>query len=159
MTTNPGASESGATQITESEYLTKRVDDQINWYTAKSSACQTSYKRFRVTEVVAAALIPFLSAMGDKVPNGPWVIGFLGALIAIAAATAGIFKYHENWIQYRATCEQLQSEKYLFLVRATPYAEGDAFQTFVQRIEGLISKENSTWSQTFKPAPKGETTT
>jgi Protein of unknown function (DUF4231) len=154
MTTTPTPSTPvHPTQITEAAYLADRVDNQIDWYSRKSSAAQSRHKQLRMTEVVAAAAIPLLSGMGERVPGGPWIIGILGACVAIAAATSGIFKYHENWIQYRATSEQLKHEKYLFLARVTPYGESDAFQVLVQRIEGLISKENSTWTQTVKAAP------
>lgn len=139
---NAGAVNS-ATTISESEYLSSRVDDQITWYSTKSTYCQTRHKALRILEVVAAALIPFLSAIGPAIPYNSWVVGCLGALIAVCAASSGIFKFHENWIQYRATSEQLKHEKYLFLARAAPYAESDAFLVLVHRIEGLISKENS----------------
>jgi len=57
-------------------------------------------------EIVAAAIIPLLSGMGENVPYGNWIIGSLGMLIAISAATGNLFKYHENWIQYRATSKR-----------------------------------------------------
>lgn len=143
-----------SSQISETEYVSARLDDQINWYSTKSTYCQTRHKVLRILEVVSAALIPFLSALGTNIPCTSWIVGSLGALIAICAASSGIFKFHENWIQYRATSEQLKHEKYLFLARAAPYADSDAFHVLVHRVEGLISKENSTWTQTVK-SPQG----
>jgi hypothetical protein len=140
--------------ITEKDYLSERLDDQINWYSQKSTYCKNWHKSLRVVEVVAAALIPFLSGMGSEVLYSSWITGGLGLLIAVCAASSGIFKFHENWIQYRATSEQLKHEKYLFLARATPYSDQDAFRVLVHRVEGLISKENSTWTQTVKTVPK-----
>ena len=136
--------------ISEAEYLSSRLDDQITWYSTKSTYCKTRHKFLRILEVIAAALIPFLSAIGTDIPYNSWIVGSLGAVIAICAASSGIFKFHENWIQYRATSEQLKHEKYLFLARAAPYADSDAFHVLVHRVEGLISKENSTWTQTIK---------
>jgi hypothetical protein len=145
-----------ALQITERQYLQERLDNQITWYSAKSAKCQDRHKSLRMTEVVAAALIPFIAGMGSTITYGAWITGALGALIAITAAASGIFKYHENWIQYRATSEQLKQEKFLFLARTGPYAGEDAFQALVGRIESLIAKENSTWTASFKPAAKPE---
>jgi hypothetical protein len=142
-------------QISETDYIATRLDDQINWYSTKSSYCQIRHKALRITEVISAALIPFLSGIGSEIPYNSWIIGTLGALIAVCAASSGIFKFHENWIQYRATSEQLKHEKYLFLARATPYSDPDAFVVLVHRIEGLISKENSTWTQTIKSQQGG----
>jgi len=140
--------------MTESEYLQQRVEDQINWYSAKSSHCQIRYKALRVVEIVSAAIIPLLSGLGEKVLFGSWIIGTLGVVIAVTTAVGSLFKYHENWIQYRATSEALKHEKYLYLSGVDPYDGVNSFHALVQRIEGLISNENSTWTQTIKSQPK-----
>lgn len=140
--------------MTEEEYISQRLDDQIDWYSKKSSTCQTRYKALRVIEFVAAALIPFLSGMGDKIPCGQWVIGALGVTIALAAAAGSLFKYHENWIQYRVTSEQLKHEKFLFATRSDPYEDETRFGLLVQRVEALISKEAATWAQVSKQPAK-----
>jgi hypothetical protein len=75
-------------------------------------------------------------------------------VIAIAAATGSLFKYHENWIQYRATSEALKHEKFLFLGRSSPYDGNDALPVLVQRVEQLISKENSNWTVAVKSESK-----
>ena len=100
-------------RMTESEYFQKRLDDQIDWYSNKSSICQFRYKALCVVEIVAAAIIPLISGMGENVRFGPWIIGSLGVIIAIITAVNSLFKYHENWIQYRATSEALKHEKFL----------------------------------------------
>lgn len=140
--------------MTEAEYLAQRLEDQISWYSTKSSTCQKRYKALRLIEIVAAALIPLLTGMGDKVPCGPWIVGSLGVLIAVAAAAGSLFKYHENWIHYRTTCEQLKHEKYLFVTRSGPYTSQDAFTLLVERVEALISKEATTWAQITKQPVK-----
>lgn len=136
-------------QITSAEYLQQRLEDQIDWYSNKSSLCQCRYKVIRIVEIVASAIIPLLSGMGEKVPYGPWIIGLLGVTIAIATAVSSLFKYHENWIQYRSTSEALKHEKFLFLAGAAPYDGENSFHVLVQRVEGLISNENTTWTQTI----------
>lgn len=141
--------------MNESDYIQQRLEDQIGWYSDKSAWNQARYKWLRLTEICSAAVIPFLSGMGDRVPCGAWVIGTLGVLIALAAAAGSLFKFHENWIQYRTTAEQLKHEKFLFLTGTRPYDDEERFSSLVQRIESLISKENSTWAQVAKKAGKG----
>lgn len=136
--------------MTEDEYISQRLDNQIDWYSKKSTMCQTRYNVLRVIEITAASLIPFLSGMGDKIPSGQWIIGTLGVMIAITAATGALFKYHENWIQYRVTSEQLKHEKFSFATRSDPYEGQARFQLLVQRVEVLISKEATTWAQVRK---------
>ena len=139
-------------QITESEYFEERLETQIKWYSDKSSRCKLWYSWLRIIEIVAAAIIPLLAGMA--IPNGNWIIGSLGMLIAISAATGNHFKYHENWIQYRSTSEALKHEKYLFRVRTSPYDGENCFQLLVQRVEALISKENTNWTLNVKSEPK-----
>ena len=140
--------------MTEEEYVSERLDNQIDWYSRKSSSCQTRYKALRLVEIIAAALIPFLSGMGEKIPGGQWIVGALGVMIALAAAAGSLFKYHENWIQYLVTSEQLKHEKFLFATRSGPYADQERFQSLVQRVESLISKEAATWAQVTKQPAK-----
>ncbi len=132
--------------MNEEEYLKERLDNQLAWYSRKSQHNQKWFKRFRLVEIVSAALIPFLSGMGDRIPYFQWIIGILGVCIAIAAAITALFKYQENWIEYRTTAEQLKHEKYTYLTNAKPYDTEDKFRLLVERVESLISKENSTWA-------------
>lgn len=133
--------------IDETRYLKERVEDQEQWYDRKSSYNQRWYKYLAILQIVAAAIIPFLSGNPDAFAYIPWVIGSLGVIIAIASAASSLYKFQENWIQYRTTCETLRHQKYLYLTKTSPYDGPDAFHLFVRNIEALISKENSTWSQ------------
>ena len=104
----------------------------------------------RLAEILCAALIPFLAASGDKIPYGSLFTGVLGIAIAVSTAASSLFKFHENWIEYRTTAEQLKHEKFLYLTSIKPYDDSEKFSVLVQRVEGLISKENSSWAQLVK---------
>jgi hypothetical protein len=133
--------------VTSDEYINQRVNDQIGWYDQKSQRAQRWFKRLRAVEVIAAGAIPLFAGFGGRSPWSVIVVGILGALVAILASLLSINQFQENWIEYRTTCESLKHEKYLFLTNAEPYNEEETFGLFVQRIESLISKENSAWSQ------------
>ncbi len=133
--------------MNEKEYLEDRLENQISWYSRESKSNQFWFKMLRLVEIVAAASIPFITGMADSICYSEWIIGFLAIGIAIAAASSALFKLQENWIQYRTTCEQLKHEKYLYLTKAQPYNSDNCLATLVQRVEGLISKENSGWAQ------------
>jgi type II secretory pathway pseudopilin PulG len=144
------------------KYLKERVDDQISWYDAKSSGAQRRFKQLRSAEIICAALVPFLAGFTARSTTIAVVVGLLGAIIVVLAAFQSLGQYQESWLDYRMTCEALKHEKYLFLTRAEPYAADDAFPLLVERIENLITKENSTWSQQtragLKPSlPPGST--
>jgi len=78
------------------------------------------------------------------------IVGLLGLVIAAITAVLGLYQFQENWLEYRTTCETLRHEKYLFLAKASPYNKEEPFLLLVERIEGLISKENTNWQSYMK---------
>src|SRR5215469_241211 len=89
----------------DSDPIMVRVDDQVAWYDRMSIANQRAYKRIGV-EIFAAAIIPFLVALGR--PYIGVVTGGLGVLITVLEAMLHLNKYQQNWIDYRSTCEALK---------------------------------------------------
>lgn len=133
--------------MTPEEYIEQRVVDQINWYDSKSQKSQKWFKLIRALEIISAISIPLFAGFGQGTTWSIILIGILGAIVAILASLLSLNQFQENWIEYRTTCESLKHEKYLFLTRTEPYDKEEPFGLFVQRIESLISKENSAWSQ------------
>lgn len=128
-------------------YMKTRVDDQISWYDSKSLHCQKIYKFYQTTEIIIAALIPLLSGYSDIHISIPILIGIFGAIIAIIESITKLFKWHENWIEYRTTCELLRYQKNLYLTKSAPYnTEPETIDNiFVRNIENIISSENNKW--------------
>lgn len=133
--------------MNEKEYIEQRLKDQIQWYSAKSQFNQRWFKRLKILEITSAALIPFLAGFGPKIPYYQLIIGFLGVVIAVSSGISSIYKFHENWIEYRTTAETLKHELYLFETKSAPYDKENSFQELVQRVESLISKEHTQWSR------------
>lgn len=134
----------------QNEYINQRLEDQINWYSRKSSYNKKWTLSLRIIEITFAAIIPFIAGLGEKIPYNAFIIGSCGIIISISAGLSALNKYHENWIEYRTTSESLKHEKYLFLTKTNPYDSENAFQQLVIRVESLISKENSQWSKYSK---------
>ena len=143
--------------ISPEEYIEQRLNDQIGWYDRKSTANQRWFKRLRFAEIVAATTIPFLSGFADKSSSIKIAIGALGVFVAVIASVLGLLQLQVHWMQYRATAELLRNEKFLFLTQTDPYNKDDAFHLFVQRVEALLSKENTEWAQSMMKPPKAET--
>ena len=138
------------------EYIEQRLNDQIDWYDRKSGTNQRWFKRLRFGEIVAAAIIPFLSGFAGNSFSIKIAIGALGVVVAVIASLLGLLQLQEHWIEYRATAESLRKEKFLFLTQTEPYDKDDAFHRFVQRVEALLSKENTEWAQPMMNPPKAE---
>src|SRR5256886_11453900 len=142
--------------ISPEEYIEQRLSDQISWYDRKSSTNQSWFKRLRFAEIVAAAIIPFLSGFAGHSFSIKIAIGALGIVVAAIASLLGLLQLQEHWIEYRAAAESLRREKFLFLTQTDPYDNDDAFHLLVQRVEALLSKENTDWVQSMMKPPKKE---
>ena len=136
-----------------------RLEDQIDWYDRRSGTSQRRYKALKITVIVIAALIPLLSGLplASVLTGGLpiWVLGALGAAIAIIEGIQQVKQYHSNWISYRSTCEALKHEKFLYLGKAGPYAgAADPHALLAERVESLVSQEHAKWASTQEIATR-----
>jgi hypothetical protein len=129
------------------EYLKLRLQDQIDWYDRKSAINRAWFKWLSIVEIVSASAIPVLAPYAGESLAIKVATGILGALIAVIASIKSLMQLQKNWIDYRTTSESLKKEKFLFLTATEPYADERAFSVLVQRVEALISKENTDWAQ------------
>jgi hypothetical protein len=145
-----------ARNMNPEEYIQTRVDEQIEWYNKKSGHNQNWFRRLRIIEIVAAAMIPLLAGYAD-LDAMKIAVAVLGLLIAVIAGVLGLFQFQENWTSYRVTCESLKQEKYLFVTKTEPYHQADSFPLFVQRVEALMANEHSAWAQSVRAGkPKSQ---
>jgi Protein of unknown function (DUF4231) len=119
-----------------------RLEDQIAWYDSKSSHNQRWFKGLKVLQIVTAAAIP-VAAGADA---ATWLLGGAGALIVVLEGLQQLQQYQQNWTTYRATCERLKHEKFLFISQAGPYAATPEPEAMLaERVEGLVSQEQAAW--------------
>lgn len=139
------------------EYLEQRLDDQIAWYSAKSTFNQRRYRLLQIISIVAAALIPLVAGIGSFPVNSVEVfnivVGALGVAVAISTGLQNLYNYQEQWIKYRTTSEALTREKFKFLAAVDIYKNPDAFQILVIRVEALLSNENANWEKLMRENP------
>jgi hypothetical protein len=136
-------------------YLQQRVENQMKWYSEKSTRAQSTYKRIRFAEIFCAALIPLVAGAAGGTTAGQIFVGVLGAIVVVLAASAGLGKFQENWVNYRGTCETLTREKFLFLARAEPYDAEPSYPIFVKRVETILGTEHANWAQNTLAQSKG----
>ncbi len=150
--------------MTEEDYIEQRLNNQINWYSKKSSTNQKKHKYWQVIKIISALLITTLSLWATKalpvdnsegIPfafNIVHVIGILGAFIVFIESFVKIFNYEKLWLQYRMTSERLKREKLLFQTKSIPYNNEDAFALLVQQCEVLMQNEVQGWTELFDKA-------
>jgi hypothetical protein len=128
-------------------YLKNRYENQINWYSNSASRNKGFYIFFQWSVIILSVSLPVLIA---SVPNSwQWVIIILSILLAIGTAGLKTFKFQENWINYRTISETLKKEKHYYDAELDEYAQAsDKEALFVDRIESVISRENTLWVTT-----------
>ncbi len=85
-----------------------------------------------------------------------WAIGALGILVAVVTGVISLYRYQELWVDYRLTAETLQQEKYRFLTGVPPYDTEPAMAVLVDRVESVLSEQNSQWQQLTKEKQEAE---
>jgi hypothetical protein len=134
--------------MTEEEYIKKRIDDQIKWYSDKATTNKLLNHWTKGIIILFSASIPFVAGIEFCSTIKNIILGGLGSLIAILSGFSGLLKFQEKWAEYRTTSETLKHEKILFLTKTGPYSEEqEPFKFLVTRVENLVSKEHSAWSQ------------
>jgi hypothetical protein len=124
----------------------ERLEEQIAWYDKGSARHKAWYMRLKVVQIVTAAFIPVLATAW---PHKAWIGGGLGAVIVVLEGLQQLFQHHANWTTYRSTCEALRHEKHLWPAGSGPYAaHASSDALLAERIEGLVSQENSAWAST-----------
>lgn len=133
----------------------ERLDDQIAWYDEKSRASQQWFKGLKVVQMVMAGVIPLSAAFTPP----PWLTPCLGAAVVMIEGVQGLYQFNTLWSTYRATCEALKHEKYLFLAAAGPYrGVEDPLVTLAERVESLVSQEHAKWVRGRQSEEEASTT-
>ncbi|MEM9823674.1 MAG: DUF4231 domain-containing protein [Bacteroidota bacterium] len=135
--------------MTTEEYLNQRLDQQIAWYDKKSELNQVRFRSLKLFIIVLSVFIPFLAGLIND--QREWLkvaVGIGGVAIALFEGVLTLYKYQENWLEYRYTAEALRREKILFLAKAGPYLNNQQLHYLVERVEGIMSNENQDWVKT-----------
>lgn len=135
-----------APQSAISEYITKRVDDQLAYFDSSALKNQKAYKRLKSTAIACNVLTTMTIALAFTVSEQYKVyMGILALVLStIVLATyqwEEFQNYGAKWEKFRLVAEHLKSEKLLFLNRAGHYAEQDervASREFVETVENVI---------------------
>ncbi|MEM8509314.1 MAG: DUF4231 domain-containing protein [Bacteroidota bacterium] len=131
--------------MSDTDYLTHRLQDQIDWYDKKSVGNQKWYKFFQITKIVLAVAIPVLTLVITLDIVLKVTLSVIGALIAIIESVSRLNNYKDLWLKYRMISEALQREKLLFTSQVPPYDKADALHLLVLKCEKLMATENRAW--------------
>jgi hypothetical protein len=138
-----------AGRMTDEEFIAYRdgrYAEALEYYDGRAIRNQRWYHFCSVyTLAVSIAVTPVL--LGDW-PRGHGLIfaAILSPTIALVAGVSDHFRFHENWLSYRATWDALRRELRWRDATVGPYAGiPDRNARFVERVEGLMSHEGGEW--------------
>ena len=141
-----------------SKFLKETYEAQTNWYDKKATQNKKMYHGLQFSLILFSALTPIFIAMDWTFTDTVimrWVSIISSVLVVLLASTIKMFKFQENWIIYRSICEQLKREKNLFDFNRGIYSGIEDKQgKFVDRVQDLISKENSRWINLNEDSPR-----
>ncbi|MCK4796255.1 MAG: DUF4231 domain-containing protein [Spirochaetes bacterium] len=142
------------------KYINERYYDQINWYDENSLKNKNYYETFQGALIVFSAITPVLIAIQmDPIMSSylKWLPIFTSVFVAILASILKTFKYQEKWLNYRTISETLKKEIHFYNANIDDYyGVEDKEALFIERVESIISRENTSWVNSYKEDKKVE---
>ena len=143
-------------------YIKDRYEQQIEYYSKKSELNKRFYISFQISLIVFSSLTPVLIGIAfcsSDLDLLKWIPIVTSVLVAIIAGVLKVCSFHENWINFRTTCETLKKEIHFFKAGVGEYENSrDKEALFVERVESLISRENTLWFVSQKRDGKNKKT-
>jgi hypothetical protein len=136
------------------DYVQRRLEPQEKWHDDRAKLNKRLFYTVEVMTVLAGAAIPVVNLWAVK---DAYLAGLLsaifGALVVVSAAIGKLFKFHDNWLHYRALVEALAREKELYSASAGDYAAADVAgrdRLLVERVENLLANKTGQFLETHK---------
>lgn len=131
-------------------YIEKRYYKEVNWYDKKATYYKKWTQFFNIVTIFMGALTPIFAALNYQIAT---II--FAAIVTISLGLLKFYKCEEHWHNYRTICETLKKEENYFKYRINGYSTvQEPERLFVERVESLISRENTLWSSTIKATVK-----
>jgi hypothetical protein len=123
----------------------------LHWYDNAKARDRIYFYTFQVAAIVLAGMTPIVILING---SPKWIQAFPAAAAAMASALVGTFHWRENFLRFANTAEALRSEKVQYDSRVGKLYghsvdDATAFDTFVQRVEAIVSSETTEWRTTY----------
>ncbi len=124
------------------------LDGQLEWYDLKATTNKNWHMRLGIIIIISGAMTSFVQLWAPS-PEGvhwsTWLTAVLGAIVIVAKGVDSIWKFDENWTNYRQAAEGLKQERRLYINATGPYAacadENSRFHLFIKTVEEIIAAE------------------
>jgi hypothetical protein len=130
---------------TISDYLTKRLNQQVTWYRDKAKAHSEAMATGRTIALSLGGLSVLLSAVTGATTQGATLSAAVLGIVTTAGGAIGAYfqagHYEALALRYRETAEALRSLEADFKSSTTPQSPGDLVST----AEAIMQAENAAW--------------
>ncbi|MFJ5707636.1 DUF4231 domain-containing protein [Streptomyces sp. NPDC093105] len=133
-----------AGDMTAQRYVEGRLAQYQEWYDVKATRMKAMHLRMRTVSVVGGALVPVFVNLDAGFARVTATV--LSVVVVAAVSLESVFRYREQWKNYRSTEQLLGHERVYFEARVGPYRElskREAFGLLVARVEKAIANENA----------------
>ncbi|WP_225799674.1 DUF4231 domain-containing protein [Streptomyces sp. NK15101] len=130
--------------MTPQRYIETRIVQYQQWYDAKATRMKAMHLRMRTVSVVGGALVPVFVNLDLGFARVTATV--LSVVVVASVSLESVYRYREQWKNYRSTEQLLGHERVYFEAKVGPYrdlARREAFSVLVARVEKAIANENS----------------
>jgi hypothetical protein len=134
----------GFGQLTPEEYVEERLNPEMSYYNKSATRSKQRYLQMRAITVVGGALVPVL--VNVNTPYIDILTTALSLMVVLFVSLETVYRYREQWTNYRTAEQNLRNEYFLFTSKSGGYAgldEPSAFTLFVDRVEQAIEAESA----------------
>lgn len=128
-------------------YRDSRYEEALKYYDKRANTNRVCHRICSIYVLVASvAVTPILTIPHSLRGCEKLIAAVLASTVAIATGIAAHFRFHENWLGYRATWDALQHELHWRNAQVQDYKNSeDRNALFVEKVEALMSKEGTEW--------------
>ena len=142
------------------DYLERRLRPQRDWHNGKAVWSKRRYYFVEVSTLLSSAVITIVNVGAIPDLNKAVVSAILGGVVFVAAGIGKLFKFQENWKEYRVVTEALEREEEHYRAGVKEYKKLDEDarnKLLVERTESLLHSTTSHFLATHRSASDSET--
>ena len=115
---------------------------QFGDYNQQAQRCRLAHQCTRATSLVSGAAVTVCAGIGAWT----WVTACLGALIVVLEGLQQLFRWHDNWIEYRQAAEAMRQDAMDFLAAVGSYSGADRLVVLAAARRRIALSENGSWA-------------
>lgn len=124
--------------------MESRLSQYQKWYDKKAIKTKAMHLRMKTISVVGGSLVPVLVNL--DLSFAKLTATALSLIVVGSVSLESVYRYREQWKNYRSTEQLLGHEQIYFEAKMGPYSglsEKQAFRILVARVESAIANENA----------------